>query len=331
MSAAVPTSFPRMSSGNYTSDQWQPLFEYLNPGQGNQPSNHSNPAPSNIPTFPILPTMSTMPTMPTIPIMPTLPTFPTPPRIPTPVSAAVYRSPWIASQSLDHLMHEAPSFISQTELRYEPSQAASTGDIPIVPSPLNNEALLIRPTLDDLLNDGEIMSLASNNRSLAALLSGYQSSPEPVSQTKATDNAANIEDKESPKEIEEAKEVEVVEVVEIHQEPLTADFIADITVPDGQTFPPGAEFMKCWRMINDSKQDWPESTELVFVAGVPLAKEDRPQSVTVGVVKAGAEVDLWTGELKVCPYIVTTPSTYLIDLCSTGTRLPGKICWILET
>jgi next-to-BRCA1 protein 1 len=264
LSAAVPTAPLRMGNANYNSAEWRPMFEYLNPGQGNQPS-----APS------------------------TLPTFPTPPRIPSPVSAAaVYRRPWIPSQTLDHLMHEAPSFISQSEPRFGSTQVASIGDAPAVPSPLNNEALLIRPNLDDLLREGEILSMTSTNRSLAALLHGYHSSPDLVSQATSTSTA---NDNESSMEI-----LKEEEVVEIQQEPLTADFIADVTVPDGQTFPPGAEFVKCWRMINDSKQDWPESTELVFVAGVPLAKENRPHNVSVGAVKAGAEVDLWTGELKVC-------------------------------
>ncbi|KAF9469784.1 hypothetical protein BDZ94DRAFT_1286368 [Collybia nuda] len=267
MRAAVPTSPPIMGNTNSTSSEWRPLFEYHSPSQKHQPPNGLNPAPSAF-------------------------TFPTPPRIPTPVSTAVFRSPWVAARNLDHLVHEAPSFISQVEPRYEPVQAGTISDIPIVPSPLNNEALLIRPSLDELLNDGEIMSLTSNNRSLAALLSSYHSDPEPLSQSKAEDN---IKDLVPFKESEHPKEDEAVEV---QRGTLTADFISDVTVPDGQTFPPGAEFMKCWRMINDSKQDWPESTELVFVAGVPLAKENRPQNVPVGVVKGGAEVDLWTGELK---------------------------------
>lgn len=83
--------------------------------------------------------------------------------------------------------------------------------------------------------------------------------------------------------------------------PLSAAFVEDVTVPDGQVFPPGAEFVKCWKLMNDSGRDWPESTELVFVAGEMLSAEKDPAALTVGLgkVAAGSEVDAWTGELKV--------------------------------
>jgi len=78
---------------------------------------------------------------------------------------------------------------------------------------------------------------------------------------------------------------------------LSAAFLEDVTVPDGQVFPPGAEFMKCWRLRNDSGRDWPASTELVFVAGETLAASSP---VEIGPVASGAEIHVWTGELKVC-------------------------------
>ena len=81
-------------------------------------------------------------------------------------------------------------------------------------------------------------------------------------------------------------------------EGLSAEFVEDVTVSDGQTFPPGAEFVKCWRLLNSGKRDWPENTELVFVAGDPLSVSASPP-VLVGRVPAGAEFDVWTGELKV--------------------------------
>ncbi|KAF9041850.1 hypothetical protein BDZ89DRAFT_1156464 [Hymenopellis radicata] len=66
---------------------------------------------------------------------------------------------------------------------------------------------------------------------------------------------------------------------EIEDAPFNADFLEDITVADGQVFPPGAEFVKSWRVKN-SGRDWDESTELVFVAGESF------------------KIDLYTGELK---------------------------------
>jgi len=107
---------------------------------------------------------------------------------------------------------------------------------------------------------------------------------------------------------------------------LTADLVADITVPDGQNFPPGAEFVKCWRMVNDGERDWPESTELVFVAGISLLKESSSPNVKVGLVKVGSEVDLWTGELKA----PDTPGRYIgyWRLLDDQGQLFGNTIWV---
>ncbi|KAJ7897137.1 hypothetical protein B0H14DRAFT_2175983, partial [Mycena olivaceomarginata] len=76
-------------------------------------------------------------------------------------------------------------------------------------------------------------------------------------------------------------------------------FVNDLTLPDGQIFPPGAEFMKCWQMVNSGGVAWPAGTELVYVAGERLTREiGGPAGVPIGSVKVGAEVELWTGELK---------------------------------
>ncbi|KJA28423.1 hypothetical protein HYPSUDRAFT_1087110 [Hypholoma sublateritium FD-334 SS-4] len=100
---------------------------------------------------------------------------------------------------------------------------------------------------------------------------------------------------EAPKPQSPATEITVESRI-----PLSAAFVEDVTVPDGQVFPPGAEFVKCWKLMNDSGRDWPESTELVFVAGEMLSAEKDPAALTVGLgkVTAGTEVDAWTGELK---------------------------------
>ncbi|GBE77445.1 hypothetical protein SCP_0103200 [Sparassis crispa] len=83
------------------------------------------------------------------------------------------------------------------------------------------------------------------------------------------------------------------------QAPLFASFISDNNIPDGQVFPPGAEFVKSWRMINPGMSDWPETTELVFVAGDRLGSHgDAPRKVKVGTVKSSAEVEVVAGEMK---------------------------------
>lgn len=166
--------------------------------------------------------------------------------------------------------------------------------VAIEESPLTGEALLTRPEIN---LDGPEMVQANNipvssgPRSLAALLEGYQSAS-PLDSS-ASVSASCTSDKQrvdvtvsvTPKEEEE--------------EPLKANFIVDVTVPDGQVLPPGAEFMKCWRMVNSGARDWPESTELTFLAGMALARDQSVTSnVKIGSVKVGDEVDLWTGELK---------------------------------
>lgn len=82
--------------------------------------------------------------------------------------------------------------------------------------------------------------------------------------------------------------------------PFSAEFVSDNNIPLGQIFPPGAEFVKSWRMRNDGTVDWPESTELMFVAGdrmMPFGGATR--TVKVGSVKPGEEVELVSGEMKV--------------------------------
>jgi next to BRCA1 gene 1 protein len=90
---------------------------------------------------------------------------------------------------------------------------------------------------------------------------------------------------------------------------LSARFLCDNTVPDGQKFPPGAEFVKSWKMLNDGERDWPETTELVFAAGESLSREDiKPQRMKIGSVPAGDEVNVGSGELKVsAEYFVFAP------------------------
>ncbi|KAF7307203.1 hypothetical protein MIND_00513900 [Mycena indigotica] len=186
-----------------------------------------------------------------------------------------------SSDELRHLMrseYEPPSIaFSNLSVQEEPA---------VMDSPL---------TGDVMLNVGRVEEAEQANKSsgpvtftthsLAALLNGY----------------------ESESEVEKIQESAVIERTTIPgPEPvavpslgLRATFQDDITLPDGQIFPPGAEFMKCWRMVNSGGEEWPASTELVWVAGERLARGPGiPASVPIGVVKVGAEIDLWTGELK---------------------------------
>jgi hypothetical protein len=107
--------------------------------------------------------------------------------------------------------------------------------------------------------------------------------------------------------------------------PLRASFIADNNIPDGQIFPPGAEFVKSWRMRNDGPGSWPTDTELVFVAGDKLMI-DKCERFRVGGVPPGEEVDVWTGEMK-APDV---PGKYISywRLCDSKGRRFGHSIWI---
>ncbi|KIY50445.1 hypothetical protein FISHEDRAFT_71503 [Fistulina hepatica ATCC 64428] len=98
-----------------------------------------------------------------------------------------------------------------------------------------------------------------------------------------------------------------VETVDVISSPLPvvsqssksqAEFLNDVTVADGQVFPPGAVFMKAWRLRNNGPQSWSPNTSLSFVAGAALCSNLCAQTVHVGSVKAGDTVELWTGELR---------------------------------
>jgi next-to-BRCA1 protein 1 len=229
--------------------------------------------------------------------------------------SATSHGTWLPpSHELDHLIQEQPSLTVAPKSFYEEAQDIVHGNNVLTPSdgntpfqsPLGNEALLNRPASLSVPELSDVVPVSSVNRSLAALLDDYRS----ATSLAPSSLAASVDKQEAPSHFEA-------------QKALTADFVADITVPDGQNFPAGAEFVKCWRMMNDGERDWPESTELVFVAGTPLLKESSPVSVKVGLVKIGSEVDLWTGELKVRSSHLTFPSN------STNFRLkapdvPGR-------
>ena len=85
----------------------------------------------------------------------------------------------------------------------------------------------------------------------------------------------------------------------VPEPPLRATFISDNNISDGHLLPPGAEFVKSWKMLNDGVRDWPETTQLMFVAGDKLVSEENTV-VKVGKVAAGEEIDIWTGDMKVC-------------------------------
>ena len=199
------------------------------------------------------------------------------------------------TQELRHLMQQ--DTIPEAAVDKGSSAVSSDLNRPEIPrrrvaidSSLNEEALLKRPEPSlDGTNMSQICGnpVISVNRSLTALLNGYQPSsnlPSPIA-TSVANYKENLEEAASS-----SVESELT---------ASAEFVADITVPVGQVFPPGAEFVKSWRMLNNGKREWPTSTTLVFAAGASLVKEDSgPPSVRIGKVAAGESIDVRTGELK---------------------------------
>ena len=64
-----------------------------------------------------------------------------------------------------------------------------------------------------------------------------------------------------------------------------AQFISDVTVPDGTTFAPGAAFNKTWRLKNIGHCTWTTSYQLVFYSGTQMGGPSAlsfPQSVAPG-------------------------------------------------
>lgn len=64
-----------------------------------------------------------------------------------------------------------------------------------------------------------------------------------------------------------------------------AQFIADVTIPDGTTFGPGTVFDKTWRLKNVGTSTWTTSYQLVFYSGTQMggpAALTFPQSVAPG-------------------------------------------------
>ena len=69
-----------------------------------------------------------------------------------------------------------------------------------------------------------------------------------------------------------------------------AEFVADVTVPDGTPFTPGTKFTKTWRVKNVGTSTWTTDYALVFVRGERLGGPDR-QTLSTSV-PPGQTVDI---------------------------------------
>ena len=81
-----------------------------------------------------------------------------------------------------------------------------------------------------------------------------------------------------------------------------SEFVADVTVPDGTHFAPGAVFRKTWRLRNSGTCTWDDAYRLAFLSGdrmsgprsAPLGDQDlRPDTLGLfPTVQPGEEIDL---------------------------------------
>ncbi|MCL5998722.1 MAG: NBR1-Ig-like domain-containing protein [Chloroflexi bacterium] len=70
---------------------------------------------------------------------------------------------------------------------------------------------------------------------------------------------------------------------------MNAQFIADVTVPDGSTIPLGSDFIKTWRVLNSGTCSWDNNYRLVFSAGSQLG---APGSVSLKPTQPGDITDI---------------------------------------
>ncbi|THV07447.1 hypothetical protein K435DRAFT_257605 [Dendrothele bispora CBS 962.96] len=196
-------------------------------------------------------------------------------------------------QEMRHLMDSIPAFGREfrsffDEHKSMTNETTSTARHVPEESPLGQEALLNSPPPAD-----RVFKPENPIRSLAAILNS-QPEPEPVAVKQTF-----VEDRDKAEAaFSELPELSSSTAQIANSEVLSAEFIVDRSVPDGQEFPPGAEFMKSWCMLNSGRKAWPKGTELVFVAGEDLSSGEKGQPVQVGAVQPGETIDLWTGELK---------------------------------
>ena len=155
------------------------------------------------------------------------------------------------------------------------------------------EPLIEAPAVPEMIQT--TAPVTTHMRSLAALLNGYRSpSPTP---------ASTLAESMSSLDLSQGAATPPAQQEPAGLAALKAAFVEDVTVPDGQILPPGAEFVKSWRVKNEGTIAWPSTAELHFTGGEKMTADSTgPLAIHVGTLGAGAEVDIWTGELKVKPF-----------------------------
>jgi next-to-BRCA1 protein 1 len=203
------------------------------------------------------------------------------------------------SQERDMNVGESNASDTSATTPVDPFRDPEPKHIKVESPDLSAQALLSRPVTTVHLPEmvqSTVTPATTLNISLATLLDNYRSSSPDFSAPLAT-SVSSMEGTPQSETAPSIPSTPALQPTQLITAPLKATFLTDTTVPDGQMFPPGAEFVKSWRMMNDGPTDWPESTELHYAAGEKFSLESM--KVKVGKVAAGVQVDVWTGELKV--------------------------------
>jgi hypothetical protein len=70
-----------------------------------------------------------------------------------------------------------------------------------------------------------------------------------------------------------------------------AGFVADVTIPDGTQFSPGADFVKTWRLSNAGTCTWTSAYTVVYYSGEVMSAEKSIQ-LTTDSVAPGESIDI---------------------------------------
>ncbi|QRW09121.1 Zinc finger, ZZ type protein [Ceratobasidium sp. AG-Ba] len=131
---------------------------------------------------------------------------------------------------------------------------------------------------------------------LPALISGFpELSPRPVDLPLLVPLSVAAE---RPREVPESRASTPVSSMSIISAPsdaviLSAAFVEDRSIVDGQIVSGGAEFAKCWRMRNDGLVAWPKGTTISFVGGHSmLIESDLVHWTITGDFTPGKEIDV---------------------------------------
>ncbi len=94
----------------------------------------------------------------------------------------------------------------------------------------------------------------------------------------------------------------------------SAEFVKDVTIPDGMSVSPGQSLIKTWRLRNTSATSWGSGYQLVFVNGEQMG---TPSAISVPFTPPGQTVDISVN--------FTAPSTQSLHSTYWQLRKPSGI------